>query len=97
VDAQGDKTKKPKAPADPLVAQGKAFYTSDKYMCSGCHGDNGEGSVMYPKIAKKGLSEADITEKLENPPPTAQDAGMPTVPATNPDLKALVAFVKSLQ
>ncbi len=51
---------------------------------------------MYPKIAKKGLSEADITDKLENPPPTAQDAGMPTVPATNPDLKALVAFVKSL-
>jgi ubiquinol-cytochrome c reductase cytochrome b subunit len=97
-DAQNnDKDKKPKAPADPLVAQGKAFYTSDKYMCSGCHGDNGEGSTMYPKIAKKGLSEADITAKLENPSDIAQDAGMPTVPATNPDLKALVAFVKSLQ
>jgi ubiquinol-cytochrome c reductase cytochrome b subunit len=95
VDAQAAGQKK--KPADPLVDQGKMFYMSDKYMCAGCHGDKGEGTVMYPKLAKKGLSADDITAKLENPPDAAQDAGMPTVPASNPDLKALVAFVLSLQ
>jgi ubiquinol-cytochrome c reductase cytochrome b subunit len=89
--------KKPAAPADPLVEQGKTFYTSDKYMCSGCHGDKGEGTVMYPKIAGKKLSADDISDKLQHPSDVAQDAGMPTVPASNPDLKALIAFVKSLQ
>ena len=86
-----------KKPADPLVAKGAMLFTADKYMCDGCHGDKGQGTLMGPKLAKQKLSEDDIKMNISKPKDRAVDAGMPAVAANDPDFNALVAFVKSLQ
>lgn len=79
-----------------LVAQGKALYNTT-YMCSGCHGVNGEGSDIAPDLVGTRLSEEEIEKFLNKPSADASDKVMPDIPATNPDLKPLVASVLSLK
>ncbi len=42
------------------AAAGKSKYTS---ICASCHGMNGEGAGIFPKLA--GQAEADISTKLK--------------------------------
>lgn len=85
----------PARPQDDLVAKGKMLYGS--YMCSDCHGPNGEGTDAAPNLQTTHLSPDEIAAFLEKPSPDARGAGMPTIAADSPDLKPLVAYVVSLK
>jgi mono/diheme cytochrome c family protein len=82
--------------AGSLVAQGKALYEST-YMCVGCHGMNGEGTDLAPDLVGTRLSTDEIAKFLEKPSADASDKGMPSIDATSPDLKPLVAYVLSVK
>jgi glyoxylase-like metal-dependent hydrolase (beta-lactamase superfamily II) len=79
-----------------LVAQGKALFTGVMYMCSGCHGENGVGTETAPKLAGLGWTTTKIGDFIQFPDAIADGVGMPNVPASSPDLLALVAYVHSL-
>lgn len=78
-----------------LVAQGKVLFSS--YMCNGCHGDNGEGTDDAPDLIGTRLTGDQISSFLQNPDAAASTKGMPNIPATSPDLQALVAYVLSIK
>jgi cytochrome c553 len=78
-----------------LVEQGKARFHA--YGCFECHGANGEGTDQAPDLVTTRLTEADIAAFLQKPSPDARLKGMPSVPASSPDLRALVAYVVSLK
>ena len=107
--AQDAPAKKPDAPAAKApakaaaaspaqVAAGKKLFLN-MYMCNLCHGDNGEGTDQAPKLAGIGakMKQDEIAAFLAKPSARALDAGMPNVDTTNPDSKALIAFVLSLK
>jgi cytochrome c553 len=78
-----------------LVEQGKARFHA--YACFECHGANGEGTDQAPDLITTRLTEAEIAAFLQKPSPDARVKGMPSIPATSPDLQALVAYVVSLK
>jgi mono/diheme cytochrome c family protein len=78
-----------------LIAQGRSRYLS--YKCDECHGPNGEGGPDGPDLIGTRLNAAHISKFLDKPSPDADMKGMPTIPATDPDHQALVAYVLSLK
>jgi cytochrome c553 len=78
-----------------LVEQGKARFHA--YGCFQCHGANGEGTDEAPDLITTRLTEAETAAFLQKPSPDARLKGMPTIPASSPDLQALVAYVVSLK
>jgi mono/diheme cytochrome c family protein len=97
--AAGAKGPAKAAAASPAqVAAGKKLFLN-MYMCNLCHGDNGEGTDQAPKLAGIGakMKQDEIAAFLAKPSARALDAGMPNVDTTNPDSKALIAFVLSLK
>jgi len=82
---------------DPLVAAGKKVYESES--CDACHGENGVGTAAGPKLA--GAIAQKPTEELANllRHPTAKmiEGEMKPVDVSDEDLKALVAYIKSLK
>jgi mono/diheme cytochrome c family protein len=83
------------ASGNSAVAQGKALFAS--YTCGDCHGMNGEGTESAPDLTGTKLSPDEISAFIQKPDPDARGAGMPSVPATSPDLAPLVAYVVSLK
>jgi mono/diheme cytochrome c family protein len=81
--------------ADSLVAQGQARFTA--YKCYECHGAHGEGTDEAPDLTGTRRNAEEIASFLQKPSPDARSAGMPTIPASSPDLQPLVAFVLSLK
>ena len=83
--------------ADPLAAAGKKVYEGES--CDACHGENGMGTNAGPKLA--GATEQKTAEelsKLLRHPTAKMLAGeMKPVEVSDDDLKALVAYVKSLK
>jgi ubiquinol-cytochrome c reductase cytochrome b subunit len=83
--------------ADPLAAAGKRIYESES--CDACHGENGTGTNAGPKLA--GAMAQKSAEELSNllRHPTAKMIEGEMKPADMPDedLKALVAYIKSLK
>jgi DNA-binding beta-propeller fold protein YncE/mono/diheme cytochrome c family protein len=78
-----------------LVTKGKALYSA--YQCFGCHGLNGEGTDNAPDLMGTLLSGNQISAFLQNPSADATAKGMPSFPATSPDLPPLVAYVLSIK
>jgi cytochrome c553 len=78
-----------------LVEQGKARFRA--YACFECHGADGEGTDQAPDLLTTRLTVAEIAAFLQKPSPDARLKGMPTIPASSPDLQALVAYVVSLK
>lgn len=78
-----------------LVAQGRARYNS--YRCFECHGANGEGTDDAPDLTATERDSAQISAFLQKPSADADVKGMPTIPASSPDLAALVAYVTSIK
>jgi mono/diheme cytochrome c family protein len=66
-------------------------------MCNGCHGDNGEGTDDAPDLIGTRLTGDQISSFLQKPDAEASAKGMPNIPATSPDLQALVAYVLSIK
>ena len=85
----------PSEPDKALIAQGKSRYAD--YKCGDCHGANGEGGPESPALTTTYMDAGMISRFLASPSARALMKGMPTVPATNPDNQALVAYVVSLK
>jgi ubiquinol-cytochrome c reductase cytochrome b subunit len=82
---------------DPLVAAGKKVYESES--CDACHGENGVGTTAGPKlagpIAQKPAEE--LSNLLRHPTAKMIEGEMKPVDVPDEDLKALVAYIKSLK
>lgn len=85
------------AALDPLAAAGKKVYEGES--CDACHGEGGVGTGVAPKLA--GAVEQKPADELSNllKKPTQQmlDGGMQPVNVSDEDLKALIAYIKSLK
>jgi ubiquinol-cytochrome c reductase cytochrome b subunit len=83
--------------ADPLAAKGKTIFEAQS--CNACHGDGGVGTAAAPAlvgIAAKYPSDQ-LTELLKHPTTKMTAGGMPPIELPRDDLKALIAYVKSLK
>jgi ubiquinol-cytochrome c reductase cytochrome b subunit len=83
--------------SDPLAAAGKKIYESES--CDACHGENGVGTNAGPKLAGATAQKpAEELSKLLRHPTAKMLAGeMKPVEVSDEDLKALVAYIKSLK
>ena len=85
------------AVVDPLAAAGKKVYESES--CDACHGENGVGTAAGPKlagaIAQKSAEE--LSNLLRHPTAKMIEGEMKPVDVSDEDLKALVAYIKSLK
>ena len=82
---------------DPIAASGKKVYEGES--CDACHGESGVGTAIAPKlagpVAQKSADE--LSNLLKHPTQQMQDGGMQPVTISDDDLKALVAYIKSLK
>jgi ubiquinol-cytochrome c reductase cytochrome b subunit len=82
---------------DPVVEAGKKIYGSES--CDACHGENGVGTAAGPKlagaIAQKPAEE--LANLLRHPTAKMIEGEMKPVDVSDEDLKALVAYIKSLK
>ena len=82
---------------DPLAAAGKKVYESE--ACDACHGENGVGTAAGPNLsgATAQKSETELTTLLRHPTPKMLEGEMKPVDVNAEDMKALVAYIKSLK
>jgi ubiquinol-cytochrome c reductase cytochrome b subunit len=82
---------------DPLAAAGKNVYGSES--CDACHGENGVGTAAGPKLtgAIAQTPADELSSLLRHPTPKMIEGGMQAVDISDDDLKALVAYIKSLK
>jgi ubiquinol-cytochrome c reductase cytochrome b subunit len=83
--------------ADPLAASGKKVYESES--CDACHGENGVGTAAAPKLtgATAQKSAEELLNLLRHPTAKMLAGEMKPVDVNDEDLKALVAYIKSLK
>jgi len=83
--------------ADPLAAQGKAIYEAQS--CNACHGDGGVGTAAGPKLIGIGakFSADKLTALLKQPTDKMTAGGMTAIEISDPEMKALVAYINSLK
>lgn len=81
----------------PLQAQGKAVYEAQ--TCNSCHGDNGEGSAAGAKLGgiRRKFQAEEIAAILKKPTAKMEEGGMTPVEVNDEELKALIAFLRSLR
>jgi ubiquinol-cytochrome c reductase cytochrome b subunit len=82
---------------DPAAAAGKKVFGSES--CDACHGENGEGTPVGPKLsgATAQKSPEELTKLLRHPTAKMIEGEMKPVEVSDEDLKALVAYIKSLK
>src|SRR2546421_8647330 len=82
---------------DPAAAAGKKIY--DGESCDACHGENGVGTAVGPKLkgAPAQKSAEELTNLLRHPTSKMIEGEMKPVEVSDDDLKALVAYIKSLK
>ena len=83
--------------ADPLAAAGKKIYESES--CDACHGENGTGTNAGPKLvgAMAQKSAEELSNLLRHPTAKMIEGEMKPVDMPDEDIKALVAYIKSLK
>ena len=82
---------------DPLAAAGKKIF--DGESCDACHGENGVGTSAGPKLSGAIARESpeELTRLLRHPSAKMLEGEMKPVDLSDDDLKALVAYIKSLK
>ena len=82
---------------DPLAAAGKKVYEGES--CDACHGENGIGTAAGPKLAGATAQKPteELSKLLRHPTPKMLEGEMKPVDVSDEDLKALVAYIKSLK
>src|SRR5438477_12213442 len=84
-------------PIDPaVVARGKILYGIN---CQGCHGqDLRGGDLGGPNLLRSqvALSDQDGELIVRIIHGSRQDAGMPAIPMSDPDAKAVAAYIRSV-
>jgi len=85
------------AALDPLGAAGKKVYEGES--CDACHGEGGVGTGVAPKLAGAVVQKPadELSNLLKKPTQQMLDGGMQPVNVSDEDLKALVAYIKSLK
>ena len=65
-------------------------------LCARCHGGDGNGGELGPAIVNgiAARTDADLTTLVREGRP---DKGMPGVPLADPDMRALIAFLRTLR
>lgn len=83
--------------ADPLAAKGKTIFEGNS--CNACHGDGGVGTAAAPALIGVGAkySSDQLEQLLKHPTDKMIAGGMPTVDLRADDLKAMIAYVRSLK
>jgi len=83
--------------ADPLAAKGKDIF--EQQACNACHGDGGVGTAAAPKLIGVGakFDSERLTGLLKQPTSKMTAGGMPATNLKDEDMKALVAYVRSLK
>ena len=83
--------------ADPLAAQGKTIF--EDHSCNACHGDGGVGTAAAPALVGESAkrSSVELKELFAHPTAKMTAGGMPAIDLLPDDLKALIAYVESLQ
>jgi ubiquinol-cytochrome c reductase cytochrome b subunit len=82
---------------DPLAAAGKKVYGDQS--CDACHGENGIGTDAAPKLggAIAQLPATELSQLLRHPNAAMIKGEMQPVDVSDEELKALVAYIKSLK
>ena len=82
---------------DPLASAGKKVYEGES--CDACHGESGIGGAAAPKLAGSTAQKPadELSNLLRKPTPKMLEGGMQAVNVSDDDLKALVAYIKSLK
>ncbi len=82
---------------DPLATAGKKIYDSES--CDACHGENGIGTNAGPKLAGATAQKPteELSKLLRHPTAKMLAGEMKPVDVSDEDLKALVAYIKSLK
>lgn len=83
--------------ADPAVAKGKETYAAQG--CDACHGDAGVGTAAAPKLTgiTTKYNAAAMAGVLRKPTAAMDKGGMQPVELSDPELNALIAYVRSLR
>src|SRR6266496_2563480 len=83
--------------ADPLAAVGKKIYEGES--CDACHGENGVGTNAGAKLigATAQKSPEELSNLLRHPTTKMIEGEMKPIDVSEEDLKALVAYIKSLK
>jgi ubiquinol-cytochrome c reductase cytochrome b subunit len=82
---------------DPVAAAGKKIFEGES--CDACHGENGVGTAVGPKLAGATAQKPaeELADLLRHPTPKMIEGEMKPVEIPDDDLKALVAYIKSLK
>jgi ubiquinol-cytochrome c reductase cytochrome b subunit len=82
---------------DPLAVAGKKVYESE--ACDACHGENGIGTSAAPKLTGSTAQKSgeELTTLLRHPSAKMLEGEMKPVDVSDDDMKALVAYIKSLK
>jgi mono/diheme cytochrome c family protein len=82
--------------ADPVAAKGKTIF--EGRSCNACHGDGGVGTAAAPALIGIGAKfpPDKLAELFKHPTAKMTAGGMPPIDLGPDDLKALIAYVESL-
>jgi ubiquinol-cytochrome c reductase cytochrome b subunit len=82
---------------NPEAAKGKAIF--EREGCNACHGDNGIGTAIAPKLIGVGTKydESKIESLLHKPTEKMTAGGMPAVTLPDNELKELISYLQSLK
>lgn len=83
--------------SDPLAAAGKKIYEGES--CDACHGENGIGTSAGSKLAGAPAQKPaeELSNLLRHPTAKMLEGEMKPVDLSDEDVKALVAYIKSLK
>lgn len=82
---------------DPLAAKGKAIFEAQS--CNACHGDNGVGTAMAPKLTgiSSRFSKDQLATILKTPTAKMTAGGMAPVDLPADQMSALIAYLEALK
>ncbi|MDP9268963.1 MAG: cytochrome b N-terminal domain-containing protein [Acidobacteriota bacterium] len=82
---------------NPEAAAGKAIF--EQQACNSCHGDNGTGTTVGPKLVGIGAKydAQRLSALLKHPTPAMESGGMTKVEVKEDELQKLTAYMLSLK
>jgi ubiquinol-cytochrome c reductase cytochrome b subunit len=84
-------------PVSPQVLAGQGVFQA--HQCAFCHGDSGIGTKAAPPLIGIGaqLSDEQLAVLIHNPNTKMKAGGMPSFDGSDDDIRALIAYLRSLR